>query len=392
MKVVLFYHSLSSCWNNGHAHFMRGIARELIRVGHRVDAFEPENGWSRLNALKDGGTALLEEANALVPGLRIHKYHEDRLDLERATHGANLVLVHEWNSASLVAALGRQRAAGAQYLLLFHDSHHRSVTAPAELDRFDLNGYDGVLAFGEVIRQAYLKRGWARRAFTLHEGADTALFHPLPSQSKPIDLIWIGNWGDEERSRELRTYLINPASQLGLRTQIHGVRYPNAIQDELAALGIGYAGWLANHRAPQVYARARVTVHVPRRPYCVALPGIPTIRVFEALACGIPLVCSPWTDDESLFPEGAYLTAADETAMRTALSNILADRELAQSLIRSGLAAIRSRHSCMHRARELVAIAASIAGHDFEQDQGFHQGQDFQHDRSASSSLTEVRP
>ena len=135
MKVVLFYHSIVSCWNNGHAHFMRGIARELIRLGHRVDVFEPEHGWSRLNAVKDGGAAILDEAAALVPGLQIQTYHEDRFDFEQATHGADLVVVHEWNSPSVVAALGRQRAAGAPHLLLFHDSHHRSVTAPEELDR-----------------------------------------------------------------------------------------------------------------------------------------------------------------------------------------------------------------------------------------------------------------
>jgi spore maturation protein CgeB len=361
VKVVLFYHSILSCWNNGHAHFMRGIARELIRLGHEVEVFEPEDGWSRLNAVKDGGAAILDEAATLVPGLRIRTYQEARFDFDQATDGAGLVLVHEWNSPSVVSALGRQRAAGAAHLLLFHDSHHRSVTAPAELDAFDLDGYDGVLAFGEVIRQAYLKRGWVRRAFTFHEAADIALFHPLPLQSDGVDLIWVGNWGDDERSRELRTYLINPASNLGLRTRIYGVRYPQAVRDELKTLKIEYAGWLANHRAPTAYAGARATVHVPRRPYRETLPGIPTIRVFEALACGIPLVCSPWRDEEKLFPDGTYLTAADEAGMRTALSRILQDRDLADSLRRIGLTAIHSRHSCAHRAHQLLAIAANIS-------------------------------
>jgi spore maturation protein CgeB len=380
MKAVLFYHSFVSCWNNGHAHFMRGIARELIRLGHQVEAFEPEDGWSRLNAVKDRGAAILEEAEKLVPGLQIQTYGENRLDLEQATHGADLVLVHEWNAPWIVTALGRQRAAGAPYLLLFHDSHHRSVTAPAELDRFDLDGYDGVLAFGEVIREAYFKRGWARRAFTFHEAADTALFHPLPNETKDADLVWIGNWGDEERSRELRSYVINPSTRLGLRTQIHGVRYPQSVCHELKGRGLDYAGWLANHRAPRAYARARLTVHVPRRPYCEALPGIPTIRVFEGLACGIPLICSPWHDAEKLFPEGAYLTAADEDGMCVALSNTLHDPELAESLAQTGLATIRSRHSCSQRTRELLGIAAEISG------QGVQQS------RPASAQLLQVRP
>ncbi len=364
MKIVLFYHSFTSCWNNGHAHFLRGIARELIRLGHDVHVYEPEDGWSRTNAIKDGGLISIAEASTLVPGISIHTYREDSLELDRATDGANLVIVQEWTPPSLVAAFGRRRAGGASYVLMFHDSHHRSVTAPQDLDAFDLDGYDAVLAFGEIVRQVYLRRGWARRAFTWHEAADTALFRPLPAECKDVDLIWIGNWGDEERSRELRTFLIEPASRLKLRTRIHGVRYPESVQRELTTRKIHYAGWLPNHRAPAAYARARMTVHVPRQPYQNALPGIPTIRVFEALACGIPLVCSPWRDEESLFPEEAYLSAADGSSMEAAFCLLRHDTEFAQAQADIGLHAVRARHTCAHRVEELLAIAAECAGHD----------------------------
>ena len=85
-------------------------------------------------------------------------------------------------------------------------------------------------------------------------------------------------------------FLIEPVRDLGLSARVHGVRYPPEGRAALAAAGIDYAGYLPNFRAPQAFAAARVTVHIPRRPYATALPGIPTIRVFEALACGIPLV------------------------------------------------------------------------------------------------------
>lgn len=52
------------------------------------------------------------------------------------------------------------------------------------------------------------------------------------------------------------------------------------------------------------FAQFKVTIHVPRRPYTQALPGIPTIRLFEALACGIPLIGAPWDDVEGLFTPG----------------------------------------------------------------------------------------
>src|SRR5690606_26521038 len=104
-----------------------------------------------------------------------------------------------------------------------------------------------------------------------------------------------------------------------------------------------------NADVPKVFARHRVTVHIPRRPYVESLPGIPTIRVFEALACGIPLVCAPWNDAENLFRPGKdYLVARDGREMEQQLSLILHEPSAARELAASGLATIRARHTCRH--------------------------------------------
>jgi spore maturation protein CgeB len=95
---------------------------------------------------------------------------------------------------------------------------------------------------------------------------------------------------------------------------------------------------------------------VPRLPYAKALPGIPTIRVFEALACGIPLICAPWNDSENLFPDGCYLTAANGDEMRKQMRSLMQDATLRGTLRRHGLAAIAERHTCDHRARQLLDI------------------------------------
>jgi spore maturation protein CgeB len=116
-----------------------------------------------------------------------------------------------------------------------------------------------------------------------------------------------------------------------------------------------------------VFARHRVTVHVPRRPYVTALPGIPTIRVFEALACGIPLVCSPWHDEERLFGREDFLIARDGEAMTRQLATVLHDRDLAGALATNGLRTIRRRHTCAHRADELLAIVAACRGRPAEE-------------------------
>jgi spore maturation protein CgeB len=276
VRIVLFVHSLVSDWNHGNAHFLRGVVRDLRVRGHRVVVYEPAAGWSRTNLLREHDQALAEYAEAF-PGLASVTYGRD-LDVEAAVANADAVLVHEWNEPWLVAAVGRTGVRA-----LFHDTHHRAVTKPEEMSRYDLSGYAGVLAFGGAIADVYRERGWHDRVWTWHEAADAELFRPLEGQ-KTRDLVWIGNWGDGERADELREFLLEPARTLGLSGTIHGVRYPKDALAAVARSGLDFRGWLANHRVPEVFAQHRVTVHVPRRPYVEALPGIPTIRPFEGLA------------------------------------------------------------------------------------------------------------
>src|SRR5262252_5994349 len=120
--------------------------------------------------------------------------------------------------------------------------------------------------------------------------------------------------------------------------------------EALEQCGIQYAGWLPNYRVPEVFAQFGLTVHVPRRPYVESLPGIPTIRPFEALACAIPLICSPWDDIENLFRAGTdYLVARSGFEMIQLMRAVLDDRSLRENLARNGLERIWSRHTCAHR-------------------------------------------
>jgi spore maturation protein CgeB len=361
LRFVLFVHSLVSDWNHGNAHFLRGIVRALQARGHQVRVFEPAAGWSRTNLLADQGEIAFRRFARDFPDLKPQAYQLEHLELDAALDGADVVLVHEWNEPALVAEIGRHRRNGGRYRLLFHDTHHRSVTDADAMRRLDLEGYDGVLAFGAAVREAYLRQGWARRVWVWHEAADTSVFRPYPDEAHTGDLVWVGNWGDDERTAELREFVLEPACALGLRGRVHGVRYPEQARRELAAAGIEYGGWLANAEVPRTFARHRVTVHVPRRPYVAALPGVPTIRVFEALACGIPLICSPWRDVEGLFRPGAdYLIAENGAAMTRALRDVLEDRALAEDLAVSGLASIHARHTCAHRVLELLAICREL--------------------------------
>jgi spore maturation protein CgeB len=360
VNVVLFCHSLASCWNHGNAHFLRGVARALVRRGHEVRVLEPADGWSRENLLRDHGPRALASWRDVYPDLESELYPPGGPDLDRVLDGADLVLVHEWTAPELVAAIGRRRAGGGRFTLLFHDTHHRAVSDPAAIEALDLDGYDGVLAFGAVLRERYLARGWARQVWVWHEAADTTVFRPLPEIPRRHDLVWVGNWGDGERSEELRRFLLAPAARLGLDASVHGVRYPRHALAQLAACGIAFRGWLPNHTVPTVFASHRVTVHVPRRPYVDTLPGIPTIRMFEALACGIPLITTPWPDIEGLFGDDCFLVARDSGGMARQLRAVLSDPDLARGLAERGLALVRGRHSCAHRVDELLAIRDQI--------------------------------
>jgi spore maturation protein CgeB len=357
MRIALFYHSLVSDWNHGNAHFLRGIASELLTRGQQVDVYEPQDSWSRSNLLQEAGPQAVEAFHAAFPALTSTRYDLADFDIEQALAGADLILVHEWNDPRLIAEIGKFRRRHAAARLFFHDTHHRAVTAPEELARFDLRYYDGVLAYGASLKEAYQGQGWGRQVHVWHEAADTRTFFPRAADSHKGDVVWIGNWGDEERSEELREYFLEPVANARLSATAYGVRYPADALDGLSAAGVKFGGWLPNFRAPEIFARFKATIHVPRRPYTRDLPGIPTIRPFEALACGIPLVSAPWRDAESLFRVGQdFLMAHNGREMESHLKAILHEPSLAASLRANGLHIIRSRHTCAHRVHELLTI------------------------------------
>ena len=361
MNITLFYHSILSDWNHGNAHFLRGIVRELEKRGHQVKVYEPENGWSLQNLVDGYGKGKLDELQDYYPGISTNFYTLESIDLDAILKDADLVLVHEWNDHELVKRIGEHRANGGKYKLLFHDTHHRAVTERESMAKYDLTHYDGVLAFGQKIRDLYLQEGWTSRAWTWHEAADTSVFYPHERTGYDGDLIWIGNWGDEERTAELHEFLIKPVKELGLKAKIYGVRYPEHARKALADAGIEYGGWLPHYKAPEEFAKYKVTVHVPRRPYVEALPGIPTIRPFEALACGIPLISSPWDDAEHLFTPGKdFLVASTGEEMKQQLQTILNNPDKANEVAEHGLQTIRSRHTCAHRVNELEKVCEEL--------------------------------
>lgn len=361
MKIVMFYHSLYSDWNHGNAHFLRGIVKELQKRGHDVEVYEPEGGWSMKNLLKDHGAEKLDEFRQYYPSLNPQFYNpEKKLNYERILGGADLVIVHEWNEPELISEIGKQKEKYG-FKLLFHDTHHRAVSDEKSMSKFDFSHFDGALVFGDVIKKIYLEKKWVDKVWTWHEAADAEFFSPNRDEEKEGDLVWIGNWGDNERTEELMEFLVEPVKELGIKAKVYGVRYPEKAQKALEEAGIEYGGYLPNYKVPEVFAKYKVTIHVPRRPYVEMLPGIPTIRPFEALSCGIPLICSPWNDAEHLFTPGEdYLIAKDGNDMGYKIAEVLKSPHLAKSLSDNGRKTILNRHTCAHRVDGLEMILQEL--------------------------------
>ncbi|CAA9267483.1 MAG: Spore_germination_protein_CgeB [uncultured Chloroflexi bacterium] len=374
LRFALFYHSVRSDWNHGNAHFLRGMVRSLVQMGHEAVVYEERRGWSVSNLVAEHGLSPLVAFRRRFPFVTTRLYDptptetaalERRLAEELA--GVDVVVVHEWpgvENPQLVELLARlKRRCG--FLLFFHDTHYRILTQPEAVERLGLERFDSVLAYGPSIAAEYRRRGVAD-VHVVHEAADVALFHPAPPDlERPVDdALFIGNWGDEDRARELREYLLRPARRFrgARRFAIYGVRYPPEVLDQLRRhYGVEYRGWLPNADAPQAFAQTRVALHVVRQQYMQALPGIPTIRVFEALACGTALVSTRWPDVDGLFREGQdYLVVDTKKDMLEALDWLWHDHDAREKLGRSGVARVLAHHTCRHRAEQLLTIVARL--------------------------------
>src|ERR1051326_4403024 len=102
LEIRYFAHSWVSDWNHGNAHFLRGLARELGRMGHEVRCYEELGSWSLTHLMKEGeiATKAIEQFRAEFPELDVRFYQQDdtlHSTLEEELRDADVVLVHEWN-------------------------------------------------------------------------------------------------------------------------------------------------------------------------------------------------------------------------------------------------------------------------------------------------------
>ena len=357
-RFAFFYQSVISDWNHGNAHFLRGMMRALQTRGHSVVCYEQVDNWSLSNLLSVNANAV-DEFVAQFPDLRFEQYELgpglEQWAKERLA-ATEIAVVHEWNAPELIRLVGRMcRDLGVR--AFFHDTHYRVVLDDAYRASLGLQDYEDILAYSPSVAERYRQLGFDR-VHVLHEAADVTVFAPLPIP-KMTDVVFVGNYGDGDRSDELEDYVFGPRSSLSrLSYAVYGVRYPERVVSRLNdGLDISYGGWLPNVLVPGVYSAARVVLHVPRRQYVTLLPGTPTIRVFEALATGACLISLPWQDTDHLFDVGKdYVVAHSPAEMRDMIAWLCEDEAARSALGAHGRRTILNRHTCAHRADQLLKV------------------------------------
>jgi spore maturation protein CgeB len=359
-RFAFFYQSVISDWNHGNAHFLRGLMRALQARGHAAVCYEQVDNWSISNLLQIRPDAV-DDFTTHFPDLRFERYALDnRLSdwLRERLAQVDFAVVHEWNAPEVIRLVGRlSRQMGVR--ALFHDTHYRVVLDDPHRASLGLEEYDSILAYSPSVAERYRALGF-ERVHVLHEAADTTVFAPL-DVPKMNDVVFVGNYGDGDRSDELEDFVFAPRSSLAhLRYAVFGVRYPEHIVARLNnGLNIAYGGWLPNVLVASVYSAARVALHIPRRQYVDLLPGTPTIRVFEALASGACLISLPWQDTDHLFDvDRDFAVARTPAEMRDLIAWLCEDEGARRAFGEHGRQTILARHTCGHRADQLLEVLA----------------------------------
>ena len=355
MKLVIFGLTISSSWGNGHATVWRGLCRELARLGHQVIFFEKNVAYYA--AHRDFHD---------IPGGKLILYETWSEALSQARQhlaDAEVAMVTSYCPDGIAAT---EVVVSSRPLRVFYD-----LDTPVTLERIEaghgvsyigasgLRDFDIVLSFtgGRALLELQSRLG-AKRAVALYGSVDPAVHRPVMArESYRADLSYIGTYADD-RQAMLNALFLEPARRLPERRfLIAGAQYPPAF------------AWLQNlffvrHIAPPdhpaLYSSSRLTLNVTRR--AMAQSGYcPSGRLFEAAACGTPVVTDCWDGLESFFQPGEEILVATQTAdVMAALE--LSDAQLARIAGRARQRAMEE-HCAARRARQLEAILDSVAAH-----------------------------
>ena len=351
MRIVILGLSITSSWGNGHATNYRALVRALAARGHDVLFLERDVPWYA--AQRDlpqppwGKTALYGS---------LHELHEVH---GAAVRDADAVVVGSYVPDGI--AVGEFVVATARGVPAFYDID--TPVTLAALRRGDcaylthelVGGYGLYLSFtgGPVLRHIEQELGSpCARAF--HCLVDPEAYPPIDVLAR-WDLGYLGTYSDD-RQPALERLLLEPARRNpALRCVVAGPQYPDDIDWPRNVERIEH---LAPAEHPAFYAAQRFTVNVTRADM-VAAGWSPSVRLFEAAACAVPVISDHWDGLETFFVPGReILVARGAHDVLLALAN--ASEQARRTIGRRARERVLAAHTAEHRAAELEQHLESV--------------------------------
>ncbi|MBV8506663.1 MAG: glycosyltransferase [Alphaproteobacteria bacterium] len=351
MKLVIFGLAVSSSWGNGHAVLWRALIRALGALGHHTVFFErnvPYYAQNRdLTVLEGGRLVLYDDWHEVVP------------EAKRELAGADAGMVTSYCPDALAAT---ELILAAPTLHLFYDldtpvtlsrlaaGHAVTYIGPDGLAPFDL-----VLSYtGGAALSALSSRLGAKKVAPLYGSVDPDRYRPAAPEGARAALSYLGTYA-ADRQAALETLFVEPARRRPQeRFIIGGAQYP---ADFPWAGNVFFWRHVAAYEHPKFYASARLTLNVTRQAMA-EFGWCPSGRLFEAAACGTPIVSDWWEGLDQFFsPEREIIVVRTTEDVLAALEG--SDAELAEI----GTAArdwVLSRHTAARRAAELERLLAQF--------------------------------
>lgn len=347
MKLVVLGLSLSSSWGNGHATTFRALLSAFAARGHEVLFLERDQPWYAAHRdLPD-------------PDFCELAYYDSLRDLERwqdAVAGAEAVMVGSYVTQGVEVGRWVQRHANG--VTCFYDID--TPVTLAKLERGDheyvspdvIPGYDIYFSFTGGPTLARLEQVFGSPcARPLYCSVDAERYRPL-DVPKRWDLSYLGTYSPD-RQPTLEKLLIEPARALPhKRFAVAGPQYPTDIDWPANVERIDHVP-PADH--PAFYAGSRATLNVTRADM-IAAGWSPSVRLFEAAACGTPVISDQWAGIEDFFaPDREIVLASGTKDVVEAL-----DRDL-QPIGEAAHREVLSAHTARHRAAQLETDLLSVA-------------------------------
>ncbi|MGY4158498.1 spore maturation protein CgeB [Bradyrhizobium sp. USDA 4461] len=361
MKIVIFGLTISSSWGNGHATLWRGLCKYLARHGHSVvfyerdvpyyaanrDMFELLGGrlelFSSWSEIEDHARGDVSDADAAV----VTSYCPDAIAATDLIlqHGSALPVFYDLDTPITMARLNAGQPV-------------------SYIGASGLRGFKLVLSFtgGPRILEEFQRRLGAEKVCPLYGHVDGEVHHPAaPQPHYRAALSYLGTYS-EDRQRVLEDLFVTPArKRQDLRFLIGGAQYPENFP---WSPNVFFVRHLPPSEHAPFFASSRLTLNVTRRAMA-EMGWCPSGRLFEAAACGAPLISDAWMGiDEFLTPGDEILLGHDAHDVLAALD--MDDSEL-QRMARRARERVLAQHSSERRASELVALLEQATQREIDQ-------------------------